>query len=314
MTTTIGPSTSYQLTVPSLSEAADIQVAMRLLTYGSSGDPANDAAISANSIAGYLKTRSSINNPIFTGIVTLPTGTTSVAPLKFVSGTNLTTPVDGTLEYDGKLFYGTPKVNNTTAGRGLIPSQQFFVNSASITKTKDVTGSTLSSTSYYAFDKSIYAAANTSYFVELSIKLTTSCVTATNSPSSSTVSIFFNGPSGVTIALDAQNQFGATTFPNTSTPTFTYILDTTTTNVQTGTKGTSATRYSTVKWSGIVTTSGTAGVIGPRITLSARGSDTGGPDNGPDTSTASFTVSPNSYIKVTPIGTSGADINIGGWA
>ena len=314
MTTTVGASTSYQLTIPALSESADIQVALKLLAYGQAGDPTNDADIEPNSLAKYISLKSNIASPTFTGIVTLPTGTSSVAPLKFVSGTNLTTPINGALEYDGKVFYGTPKVNNTTAGRGLIPSEQIFINSANITKTNSVTGSTLTNVSYYAFDRSIFAAANTSYFVELSLKLTTSCLSATNSPSSSTVSIFFNGPAGVTIALDAQNQFTSTTFPNTSTPTFTYISDTSTITVQTGTRGSSATRYSTIRWSGIVTTAGTAGVIGPRITLSARGADTGGPDNGPDNSSASFTLSPNSYIKVTPIGTSGADINIGGWA
>lgn len=314
MTTTIGASTSYQLTVPSLSESADIQVALKLLAYGQSGDPVNDADVEPNSIIKYISLKSNTASPVFTGTVTLPTGTSSVAPLKFISGINLTTPIDGILEYDGKVFYGTPKVNNTSAGRGLIPTEHFFVNSSNITKTNSVTGSTLSTVSYYAFDKSIYVAANTSYFVELSLKLTTTCVTAINSPSSSTVSIFFNGPSGVSIALDAQNQFASTTFPVSGTAISTYISDTSTTTIQTGTRGSSVTRYSMLKWSGIVTTSGTAGVIGPRISLSARGADTGGPDGGVDTSSASFIISPNSYIKVTPIGTSGADINIGGWA
>ena len=77
MTTTIGPSTPYQLTVPALSETADIQVALRLLSYGTSGDPANDAAIASNSLVGYLKTglalKSNIASPIFTGTVYAPT-------------------------------------------------------------------------------------------------------------------------------------------------------------------------------------------------------------------------------------------------
>jgi hypothetical protein len=77
MTTTIGPSTPYQLTVPALSETADIQVALRLLSYGTSGDPANDAGISSNSLVGYLKTglalKSNIASPTFTGTVYAPT-------------------------------------------------------------------------------------------------------------------------------------------------------------------------------------------------------------------------------------------------
>jgi hypothetical protein len=77
MTTTVGASTSYQLTIPELSETADIQVALKLLSYGTSGDPANDAAISSNSLVGYLKTglalKSNIASPTFTGTVYAPT-------------------------------------------------------------------------------------------------------------------------------------------------------------------------------------------------------------------------------------------------
>lgn len=39
------------------------------------------------------------------GLLTLKTGSTTVAPLKMVAGTNLTTPVAGTLEFDGTKLY-----------------------------------------------------------------------------------------------------------------------------------------------------------------------------------------------------------------
>jgi hypothetical protein len=55
MTTSIGSATSYTLTVPSLTETADIQVALKLLSYGTSSDPADNAGISSNSIIGYVK-------------------------------------------------------------------------------------------------------------------------------------------------------------------------------------------------------------------------------------------------------------------
>lgn len=55
MTTSVGASTSYQLTVPSLSETADIQVALRLLAYGTSAEPASNADITNNSIFGKIK-------------------------------------------------------------------------------------------------------------------------------------------------------------------------------------------------------------------------------------------------------------------
>lgn len=44
-------------------------------------------------------------SPTFTGTVTLPTGTTTVAPIKMVAGTNLTTPVAGVFEFDGSNLY-----------------------------------------------------------------------------------------------------------------------------------------------------------------------------------------------------------------
>lgn len=42
-----------------------------------------------------------------TGTLALVTGTTAVGPIKFVAGTNLTTAVSGTMEYDGTSYYGT---------------------------------------------------------------------------------------------------------------------------------------------------------------------------------------------------------------
>jgi len=47
-----------------------------------------------------------LTNKTLTG-VTLTAGSTTVAPLKFLSGTNLTTPVAGVIEFDGTDFYLT---------------------------------------------------------------------------------------------------------------------------------------------------------------------------------------------------------------
>lgn len=51
------------------------------------------------------------------------TSTANTAPLKFTSGTNLSTPEAGVVEYDGVSFYTTA---NTTSGRGFTPTTQFF--------------------------------------------------------------------------------------------------------------------------------------------------------------------------------------------
>lgn len=51
------------------------------------------------------------------------TGTTTIPPVQFTSGTNLTSPAAGTMEYDGTSAYFT---SDTTHGRGYIPSTQTF--------------------------------------------------------------------------------------------------------------------------------------------------------------------------------------------
>ena len=42
-----------------------------------------------------------------TGKLTLATGTTTVAPIKMATGTNLTTPLAGAFEFDGSNLYFT---------------------------------------------------------------------------------------------------------------------------------------------------------------------------------------------------------------
>lgn len=52
-------------------------------------------------------------------------GTSTVAPATFASGTNLTTPAAGAMEYAGTSLYFTA---NSTSGRGVVPSTLFATN------------------------------------------------------------------------------------------------------------------------------------------------------------------------------------------
>jgi hypothetical protein len=54
--------------------------------------------------------------------LTLSAGTVSVAPLVLTSGTNLTTPGAGAVEYDGTVLYGTHAANE----RGVLDAEQFI--------------------------------------------------------------------------------------------------------------------------------------------------------------------------------------------
>ena len=63
--------------------------------------------VTLDNIDDYLSaTTKTLTNKTLTGVA-LTAGTTTVAPLTFSSGTNLTTPVAGVIEFDGTDFYLT---------------------------------------------------------------------------------------------------------------------------------------------------------------------------------------------------------------
>src|SRR6266436_9040383 len=62
--------------------------------------------------------------------ITLAAGTTTAAPLILTSGTNLTTPAAGAIEYDGSAFYATA----VASARQVIDTEQYaFATSDSAT-------------------------------------------------------------------------------------------------------------------------------------------------------------------------------------
>ena len=83
----------------------------------------------ANISGGNIATSGSINvtGNIIAGnvnsYITLPAGTTTVSPLMFTAGNILTLPDAGSLNYDGRIFYGTPQGQE----RGLIKTVQTYV-------------------------------------------------------------------------------------------------------------------------------------------------------------------------------------------
>jgi hypothetical protein len=66
---------------------------------------ANKPVSSAQQAA--LNLKANLASPTFTGTVQLPTGTASAAPLKLATGVNLTTPVFGSVEFDGTNLFLT---------------------------------------------------------------------------------------------------------------------------------------------------------------------------------------------------------------
>ena len=109
--------------------------------------------VSGATITTATITSPTITSPTITGAA-LSAGTITVAPVNFTSGTNLTTATAGAIEYDGKVFYGTPQ----SAQRGVIPGQQFYRLNANLLRLDSTAvqsilgvGVTLSSSTVYAF-------------------------------------------------------------------------------------------------------------------------------------------------------------------
>jgi hypothetical protein len=231
------------------------------------------------------------------GSLNLVAGTSSVEPLKFSLGTNVTTLVAGAVEYDGSLFYATPKVNATGVGRGMVPSQYLLLTTSNNTQT--VTGT--SNTDFYALNKSVYLAASQAYFVEMSVRVAHT-LTYTGLGSGS-ATFLLKGPSGVSYKVDAQSQVDMAALDSTNAPEFKHISSSSASRTISSPGGASDSGYSIFKWSGVVYVSSTAGNFGPAINLTSSSSYS-----------SSFTVQAGSYCKVTPIGPYASEINIGGWA
>ena len=134
-----------------------------------SGAVANTIVI-GNTTAG---TNTGINVAAPTANLHLGAGTAVAnqgAPLKFTSGTNLTTPEAGALEYDGNVPYFTPG-----SGRGVVATYQFVANSADFTLTAAAGVQTVFATG----NDVLTVAGNTTYFFEGQYILNTGATTHT---------------------------------------------------------------------------------------------------------------------------------------
>jgi hypothetical protein len=183
------------------------------------------------------------------------TATASTAPLKLTSGTNLTTPEAGAVEYDGTVFYGT---TDTNFKRGTLP----------ITNYTSGTGTALG-TNTEATNAVLLPAANDTitlsvgtYFLDVSYIVTRGATSTT----SATARINIRG-SGAAVGNFSGMSLSAPTAGG-ATANFSFdAVNITTDNVLTAASTTAAGVY-TISLRGIlkITTSGT---IIPQYSLSA---------------------------------------------
>lgn len=219
-----------------------------------------------------------------TSNLTLASGTTSLSPLTFQSGTNLTSATAGAMEYDGKVIYSTP------SSRGVSPSMMLYrLNS-------DLAGSNVN-TAQSAIGVGVTLAASTVYIFE-AVYLFIKSAGAT----SHTFSIGFGG----TATINNIQYQGSINRASVSAATSDFITGAVTIFAQSATSfattASIATANQTIQFILRGTVSINAGgTFIPQYTLSAA---PGG----------AYTNKAGSYFAIWPIGAAGANISVGPWA
>jgi len=144
---------------------------------------ATTAISSANITDGRTSATSNLVSSVlssgsFTSSLVTAVGTTSLAPLRFQSGTNLTTATGGAVEYDGSVAYLTPNIsatNTSNGGRALLPARYFYALNGDRTLTP------ASTAIQSQFGVGVALAASTTYEVELVSRISsTQSATSTN--------------------------------------------------------------------------------------------------------------------------------------
>jgi len=227
------------------------------------------------------------NTTLFGGALNLAAGTTSIAPLKFTSGTNLTTATAGVMEYNGLYFL----TNNTTQGRGVVTPKHAY--SLSSSRTLSTTTATQS-----IFGVSLALEANTIYEFDVWFSLTFIC---SFSGSNSTISLSVALPTNATGTYDSRFSTGtASTSPSNYYATNLAQPLTTSTLTYSGTSVTLTGQY---KMSGVIRTAASTGNFTPNISLS---NSTNAP--------SSLSINSGAYVTVRKIGAANATLSTGAWA
>lgn len=201
----------------------------------------------------------------------LAAGTTSLGPLRFQSGTNLTTAATGTVEYDGRVFYMT----SVASTRQVVLTKQFIT-------TQVVTALSNSSTAaqnvFASANDVMSLAANTAYRFKLRFFINTGSTTHTTALGLAVSSAVTN--------IGYWASLWSTTAGTIST-TAPSVLDVTATTATVLNATSTATR-TTIEAEGIIRTNG-ATTLTPQITFSA------GPGG-------TCEVAVNSFFEIWPIG------------
>lgn len=225
-----------------------------------------------------------INGVVTMERVTFDAGTASVAPIVLTSGTNLTSATAGSKEYDGKVEYFTPQGTQ----RGVVPAAQYYelnstfagANGTSAQPFLNV-GCTLSSSTVYEFEAQFN-------------------VSKSAGVNSHSFNILFGGTATLN-NIGYQATYGTSTVSFVGSFGSIFMLApqvATSTNLLAGL--TSATQFIVIRIKGVVSVN-VGGTFIPQYILSVA---PGG----------AYTTAVSSFMKISPIGASGSNINVGTWA
>ena len=236
------------------------------------------------SSAGQISTGGNVTGGNVAGFIRPTAGSASQAPVRLTSGTSVSSPVGGAIEYDGVVFYGT----TTDSDRGVLPATQFIAlvndyvanDSASAQKVfnSPTNGAiTLDATTTYMFEGVYYI----------------SRALGSNSHTLSTLFAIGGTLTSITYTADttstASNILG----------TVSRIYGTAATAVVVTAASTATNEQITVVLRGIVRTNA-AGTFTPQIQYSSA------PGGAP-------TILKNSYFRMIPVGTSSV-ASVGNWS
>jgi hypothetical protein len=215
----------------------------------------------------------------------LAAGTTSLSPLTFQAGTNLTTPGVGNCEFDGKVFYQTAISNS----RQVVSTEQISVLTADRTGTNVNTAQAIFGSS----EDAISLAASTTYEFEQLLNLTRSTGTTSH-----TTAVLWALSSGMTItSMDYLCQAAVAT--GSTLGTVSQIMGTSQTGVVVTAANTSASENSHVWVRGFIRVNA-SGNITPQFIYSAT------PGGAPQ-------IKRGSFFRCWPIGDNTV-AKVGGWS
>ena len=252
---------------------------------GNSGTVTNGVYTTGDQTIGGVKT--------FSDTLTLAAGTTTVAPLKLTSGTNLTSSVAGVVEYNGSVFMGTPSTY-----RGIIPTEHYF----RLTTDAVHPDIALLQNPIFGFQPTstyVSLAPNTQYEFEIQYTLLKTAGTTSH-----TLSVGFITQTGIMNGLlyYVYNSGANATLPVTMTaPTLTVSNSVIATQVRTATTSANRTDSFLIKGSFSSATSGVTKIT-PFFSSSAA---TGG----------AYSTLAGSYMRIKPLGlvVSGSNLSVGLW-